>query len=135
MRCEDFSKSEQIVAALVEAQRGTEEQVRQLAEAQRRTEDAVRELAAVQRETSQSIRELTEGLEHLRKQVGGRNENLGGDIEDIASIVLHDVLKRGFGWRVGRLECSWEKWGDEAEEVNFFGLPTDPTRLGKRFGL
>lgn len=102
-----------------------------MTEAQARTGEQVRELAAVQRETSRSIGELMEGWERLRKQVGGLGESLGGDIEDIAYIVLCDVLRREFGWRVGRLGRSWEKWGDETEEVNFFGLPTDPTRLGE----
>lgn len=36
-------------------------------------------------------------------------------------IVLHDVLKREFGWEVGVLERSWRTWDKEPEEVNIFG--------------
>ena len=156
---EDFSELKQIVEELAEAQRRTEERVEELAEAQRRTEErlnrleiaveklveaqrrteerisslemAVERLAEAQRNTDQSVRKLTEGLEQLRKQVGGLSETVGGDIEDIAYIVLHDVLKREFGWDVGVLERTWKKWDKEIEEINVFGKATDQTRPEK----
>jgi len=64
----------------------------------------------------------------LSQQIGGLSETVGGDIEDIAYIVLHDVLKREFGWQVGVLERSWQTWNEEPEEVNIFGQASDPAR-------
>jgi hypothetical protein len=44
--------------------------------------------------------------------------------------VLHDVLRREFGWQVGVLERSWQTWDGEPEEVNIFGQASDPARPG-----
>jgi hypothetical protein len=121
---EDFRELKQIVAQLAEAQRHTEERVGSL-------ELAVERLAETQRQTNAAVRELTAGIDLLRKQVGGLSETVGGDIEDIAYIVLHDVLKREFGWQVGVLEREWHTWDGEPEEVNVFGEATDPSRPGQ----
>ena len=107
---EDFRELKQIVAELAEAQRRTTEEIKELVAAQVRTEA---------------------GIDRLRKQVGGLSETVGGDIEDIAYIVLHDVLKREFGWQVGVLEREWLTWDGEPEEVNVFGQATDPARPGQ----
>lgn len=132
---EDFRELKEITAELAAAQARTEEQVKKLATAQARTEErldrleaAVERLVEAQRQTNVAVAELTEGMDRLRKQVGGLSETVGGDIEDIAYIVLHDVLKREFGWDVGVLERSWETWNGEPEEVNVFGGATDPAR-------
>lgn len=132
---DDFRELKQIMTGLAEAQRHTEAAVEALAEAQRETNRTVKELAEAQRRTSIAVAELTEGLDRLRKQVGGLSESLGGDIEDIAYIVLHEVLKREFGWQVGVLERSWETWNDEPEEVNVFGLASDPARPEKNIWI
>jgi hypothetical protein len=128
---EDFRELKQIVAELAEAQRRTEERVgslelavERLAEAQRRTTEEIKELVAAQVRTEA-------GIDRLRRQVGGLSETVGGDIEDIAYIVLHDVLKREFGWQVGVLEREWQTWDGEPEEVNVFGEATDPARPGQ----
>ena len=63
--------------------------------------DHYERLTEAQRQTSAAVSELTAGIDRLRKQVGGLSETVGGDIEDIAYIVLHDVLKRELGWQVG----------------------------------
>lgn len=128
---DDFRELKQIVAELAEAQRRTTEEMKKLAEAQVRTEERVDQLAEAQRQTSAAVRELTAGIDRLRKQVGGLSETVGGDIEDIAYIVLHDVLKREFGWQVGVLERKWQTWDGEPEEVNVFGEATDPARPGE----
>jgi hypothetical protein len=101
-----------IVRELVESHK-------ELAEAQKRTEVRVEELAEAQRRTEVA-------LERLAKQVGGLSETVGGDIEDIAYIVLHDVLRREFGWNVGELARVWKTWNGEPEEVNIFGEAKDP---------
>ena len=107
---EDFRELKHIVAELAEAQRRTTEEIKELVAAQVRTEA---------------------GIDRLRKQVGGLSETVGGDIEDIAYIVLHDVLKRELGWQVGVLEREWQTWDGEPEEVNVFGEATDPARPGQ----
>jgi len=118
------------VQELAAAQRRTEERLQELevrvgelAEAQRRTERRVEELAEAQRRTERA-------LEALARQVGGLSETVGGDIEDIAYIVLHDVLKREFGWEVGALERAWHRWNGSDEEVDVFGQAIDPNRPG-----
>jgi hypothetical protein len=65
-------------------------------------------------------------VQQLARQVGGLGEIVGGDIEDIAYIVLYDALKREFGWEVGVLARTWQQWNGEPEEVNIFGRATDP---------
>jgi hypothetical protein len=110
----DFNELKAIVKDLAEAQKD-------LAEAQRRTEQQVEELAKAQIRTEQAVQQV-------REQVGALSNNFGGDVEDIAYIVLYDVLQREFGWQVGVLERSWQTWGEEPEEVNIFGQATDPSR-------
>jgi hypothetical protein len=83
--------------------RQVEEALAQLAEAQARTEGALQELAR-------------------------RRETLVCEIEEIAYIVLYDVLKREFGWEVGVLERTWQQWNGEPEEINVFGRATDPAQ-------
>jgi hypothetical protein len=88
----------------MEAYRGqVEEALAQLAEAQARTEAALQELAR-------------------------RCETLVCDIEEIAYIVLYDVLKREFGWEVGVLERTWQQWNGEPEEINVLGRASDPAQ-------
>lgn len=142
-------RTEQRVQELAEAQQRTEERVsgveaalQQLAEAQARTQQWVQELAEAQARTEgrvdrveAALQRLAEAqarteraLARLSRQVGGLSETVGGDIEDIAYIVLADVLKREFGWQVGVLERSWQKWNGRLEEVNVFGRVLDPAR-------
>jgi DNA repair exonuclease SbcCD ATPase subunit len=101
---ERVGRLEQAVSRLAEAQARTEERVDQLAQAQARTEVA---------------------LHQLSRQVGGLSETVGGDIEDIAYIVLYDVLKREFGWEIGVLERTWQQWNGDLDEINIFGQATD----------
>ena len=82
-----------------------------------------------------STKELTKGLDNLQKQVGGLSETVGGDIEDIAYIVLYDVLKREFGWDVGVLERTWKILDKEPEEINVFGKATDPKNPKKEIWI
>ncbi|MGH7960814.1 MAG: hypothetical protein ACRERD_03170 [Candidatus Binatia bacterium] len=127
---------------LAQAQQRTDEslarlsvRMEELAQAQQRTEARVEELAQAQARSIERLdrvestqEKLVIAVEQLRKQVGGLSETVGGDIEDIAYIVLHDVLKREFGWDVGVLERSWQTWDGEVAEVDVFGTATDPMR-------
>ena len=135
-------RTEERVEELAQAQGRTEERVEQLAQAQLRTEDrvgrleaAVERLAEAQGRTEERVEELAQAqqrtevaLQRLSRQVGGLSDTVGGDIEDIAYIVLHGVLQREFGWEVGVLERQWQTWGPEPEEVNILGQARDPSR-------
>lgn len=142
------------VAQLTEAQARTEERLIQLAEAQARTEervgwleDAMTRLTEAQARTEERVgrledamTRLTEAQTHLAeaqarsenvlrqlsRQVGGLSDLLGGDLEDAAYTVIHDVLKREFGWEVGVLERTWQQWDGGIEEINLFGQARDP---------
>ena len=117
----EFNELKEIVRDLAKAQQ-------ELAQAQKRTEERIEELAKAQQELAQAQKRTEEALHGLMRQVGGLSDAIGGDIEDIAYIVLHDVLKREFGWKVGVLQRTWQTWDREPEEVNIFGQAFDPAR-------
>ncbi len=117
----EFNELKEIVRDLALAQQ-------ELAQAQKRTEERVEELVQAQQELAQAQKRTEETLRALLKQVGGLSDAIGGDIEDIAYIVLHDVLKRELGWKVGVLQRTWQTWDKEPEEVNIFGQAFDPVR-------
>jgi len=104
---------------LREDMEGVKRALERLAEAQAKTEERVTRLEA-------AVERLADGMDKLRKQVGGLSETVGGDIEDIAYIVLYDVLKREYGWKVEPLERSWQEWDGELIEVDVFGQAKDP---------
>ena len=149
MLAEAQKKTDHSVLMLAEAQHGTEQRltrvesaVERLAEAQRRSgerldrvESAVERLGEAQSRTDESVKLLAEAqgrtersLDRLAKQVGGLSETVGGDIEDIAYIVIHDVLKREWDWDVDELERSMQVWGGREVEIDVFGKATDPSR-------
>jgi predicted nuclease with TOPRIM domain len=147
---EGFERLEGAIARLAEAQARTEERVgrldtrmdrveaalERLAEAQARTEErvgrleaALDRLAEAQARTEATLQRTEEAVQQqLARQVGGLSDTVGGDIEDIAYIVLYDVLKREFGWVVGVLERTWQQWNGSPEEINVFGRATDPAQ-------
>jgi DNA repair exonuclease SbcCD ATPase subunit len=153
---EGFERLEGAITRLAEAQARTEERVghletrmdrveaalERLAEAQARTEArvgrleaALDRLAEAQARTEAQVGQLAQAqarteaaLQQLARQVGSLSDTVGGDIEDIAYIVLYDVLKRELGWEVGVLERTWQQWNGELEEINVFGRATDPTQ-------
>ena len=147
---EGFERLEGAIARLAEAQARTEERVgrldtrmdrveaalERLAEAQARTEErvggleaALDRLAEAQARTEATLQRTEEAVQQqLARQVGGLSDTVGGDIEDIAYIVLYDVLEREFGWVVGVLERTWQQWNGSPEEINVFGRATDPAQ-------
>jgi hypothetical protein len=133
-----IDRLEDALGRLAEAQAHTAEGMRQLVAAQERTEervgrleDATAALLEGQRQLAAAQARTEVALQQLARQVGGLSETVGGDIEDIAYIVLYDVLKREFGWEVGVLTRSWQRWNDRIEEINVFGRATDPARPGR----
>jgi hypothetical protein len=122
------ARTEAHMDQLAQAQGRTEARIDQLAQAQARTEARIDQLAQAQERTEAALQETQRVLRQLARQVGGLSDTVGGDIEDIAYIVLYDVLQREFGWQVGVLERTWQQWNGEPEEINVFGRATDPAR-------
>jgi len=114
------------VERLAQAQAHTEERVTRLEEGQAALQQGQVALQAAVERLAQVQAETVKSLQRLKEQVGGLSDTVGGDIEDIAYIVLHDVLRREFGWQVGVLERSWQRWGRQLEEIDVFGRATDP---------
>jgi len=130
-----LDRVEAAVERLAQAQTKTEERlerleaaVEQLSKAQAKTEERLERLEAAVEQLSKAQARTETALQRLVKQVGGLSETVGGDIEDIAYIVVHDVLEREYGWEVGVLERTWKRWDDREEEINLFGKAVDPAR-------
>ncbi len=135
-------RTEQRVEELAAAQQRTEQRVEELAAAQQRTEQRVEELAAAQQRTEQRVEELAAALQRveyafqqLARQVGGLSDRMGGDLEDVAAIVIHDVLEREFGWQIDELARAWQTWDGEEEELDVFGQAHDPARPDTRLWI
>jgi protein phosphatase methylesterase 1 len=47
-------------------------------------------------------------------------------LEDIAYIVIHDVLDREYGWKVGLLQRDYVRWNGQEIEVDLLGQAHDP---------
>ena len=128
-------RTEQRVEELAEAQQRTEQRVEELAEAQQRTEQRVEELAEAQQRTEQRVEDLAEAqqrtetaVQSLAREVGGLSNRIGGDLEDVAAIVIEDTLKRELGWEVEELSRVWRTRDGVDEEIDAFGRAHDPSR-------
>jgi enamine deaminase RidA (YjgF/YER057c/UK114 family) len=93
------------------------EEHRDLTESYQQLEQAMARLAEAQAQTEEALRQLARQC-----------EGVVCDIEEIAYIVLYDVLKREFSWEVGVLERAWQQWNGEVEEINVFGRAIDPAQ-------
>ncbi len=127
---ERMARLESVVEQLVHAQARMEERVGRLEEITAQLAQGQAELREAMKALAEEQVRMQKELRHLAKQVGGLSETLGADLEDLAYIVLHDVLKREFGWDVGPLERTFQRWNDRLEEINVFGQATDPARPG-----
>ena len=132
---ESQQRTEQRVESLAEAQQRTEKRLESLAEAQQRTDQHVELLAESQQRTEQRVESLagaqqrTEyALQQLARQVGGMSDRMGGDLEDVAAAMVHDLLEREFDWQVDELGRTWQKWDGTEEEIDVFGQARDTTR-------
>jgi Tfp pilus assembly protein PilE len=121
-------RTEQRVEELGEAQQRTDQHVGDLAEAQQRTEEA-------QQRTEQRVGDLAEAqqrteyaVQHLAREVGGLSNRMGGDLEDVAAIVIEDALTRELGWQVDELSRVWQTRDGVDEEIDIFGKAHDPSR-------
>ena len=141
-----FLGIEAALERLAEAQARTEARVQELAEAQARTEEEFRRYreasearflrieAALERLAEAQAR-TERKVDHLARQVGGLSETIGGDLEDIAYIVLHRVLQQKKGWQVGEVKRVWQRWDGQKREVNIFGEARDPARPAQRIWI
>jgi phage shock protein A len=132
---ERVGRLEDAVAHLIEAQARTEEELRALAASHAeaikrldRLEQIVAQVVETQKQMLDEQVHMQRVMRQLAQQLGAISETLGADLEDMAYIVLRDVLKRELGWEVEPLERTWKKWDDEVEEVNIFGQARDPRR-------
>ena len=121
-------RTEQRVEELGEAQQRTDQHVGDLAEAQQRTEEA-------QQRTEQRVGDLAEAqqrteyaVQNLAREVGGLSNRMGGDLEDVAAIVIEDALTRELGWQVDELSRVWQTRDGAEEEIDVFGKAHDPSR-------
>ncbi|MYC93897.1 MAG: hypothetical protein F4X14_02915 [Caldilineaceae bacterium SB0661_bin_32] len=56
------------------------------------------------------------------------SNRLGGDLEDVAAIVIEDALHRELGWEVEALSRVWQTRDGVDEEIDAFGKAYDPSR-------
>ncbi len=151
VRRDDFNELKEIVRNIAETQDRTDQHLAELADAQKRTEQRVEDLGKAQQRTEQRVEELAEAqqrteeaqqrtetaqqrtelaVQRLAREVGGLSNRLGGDLEDVAAIVIEDTLHREFGWEVDELSRSWQEWEGVQIEVDVFGKAEDPSRPG-----
>ena len=132
---ETQQRTDQHLVDLAAAQQRTEQRVEELGEAQQRTEQRVEELGEAQQRTEQRVEELTtaqlrteSAVQQLAREVGGLSNRIGGDLEDVAAIVVEDVLERELGWQVDELSRVWQTRDGVDEEIDIFGNAHDPSR-------
>ena len=142
VRREDFSDLKAIVREIAETQQRTDQHLVDLAAAQQRTEQRVEELGEAQQRTEQRVGDLAEAqqrtaeaqqrteyaVQHLAREVGGLSNRMGGDLEDVAAIVIEDALTRELGWQVDELSRVWQTRDGVDEEIDIFGKAHDPSR-------
>ena len=121
-------RTEQRVEELGEAQQRTEQRVEELGEAQQRTEQRVGDLAEAQQRTAEAQQRTEYAVQHLAREVGGLSNRMGGDLEDVAAIVIEDALTRELGWQVDELSRVWQTRDGAEEEIDVFGKAHDPSR-------
>ena len=149
VRREDFSDLKTIVREIAETQQRTDQHLVDLAEAQQRTAgaqqrteqrvgdlaEAQQRTAEAQQRTEQRVGDLAEAqqrteyaVQHLAREVGGLSNRMGGDLEDVAAIVIEDALTRELGWQVDELSRVWQTRDGAEEEIDVFGKAHDPSR-------
>ncbi len=74
------------------------------------------------------MRRTETAIQSLTREVGRLKEQLGGDLEDVAAIVIEDALHREMGWKVEELRRVWQTRDGVDEEIDAFGKAYDPSR-------
>jgi hypothetical protein len=99
----------------------------ELAAAQARTEGTVKELATEVKELATEVKELARsqvrveaGLLAVRKELGALADNVGLGLEELAAIVLPDVLAQREGIHVVRFERRFMVTDAGEEEIDLF---------------
>ena len=79
-------------------------------------------------ELGEAQRRTETTLQSLARQVGGLSNRLGGDLEEVAAVVIEDALHRELGWEVEELRRVWQTRDGADEEIDAFGKAYDPSR-------
>lgn len=108
-------EQQRMYAEFQEYRKQTDERFRELAEAQRRTEERVAELA-------QAMSQMRQGMQDIRRQLGGLSQTVGYTLENEAMKRLPDLLQE-VGIRIeGRLKRGYVRDSEgRFIEVNIFG--------------
>ena len=125
---ETQQRTDQHLVDLAAAQQRTEQRVEELGEAQQRTEQRVGDLAEAQQRTAEAQQRTEYAVQHLAREVAGLSNRMGGDLEDVAAIVVEDALERELGWQVDELSRVWQTRDGVDEEIDIFGKAHDPSR-------
>ncbi len=74
------------------------------------------------------IRRTETAIQSLARELDRLNKQFGGDLEDVAAIVIEGALHRELGWKVEELRRVWQTRDGEDEEIDAFGKAYDPSR-------
>ena len=85
-------------------------------------------MAEAQQRTAEAQQRTEYAVQHLAREVGGLSNRMGGDLEDVAAIVIEDALTRELGWQVDELSRVWQTRDGAEEEIDVFGKAHDPSR-------
>jgi hypothetical protein len=115
------ARTEEAVKTLAAAQARTDESLKALAAAQARTEEAVKTLAAAQARTEEAVKELARVGKETRQAVAALADNVGFGLEELAALVLPDVLRQRRGVSVARFRRRFFTTAQGEEEIDLFG--------------
>jgi peptidoglycan hydrolase CwlO-like protein len=115
------ARTDETVKALAAAQARTDETVKALAAAQARTDETVKALAAAQARTEEAVRELARAIKETRQAVAALADNVGFGLEELAALVLPDILRQRRGVAVTRFERRFFTTSQGEEEVDLYG--------------
>ena len=118
---EDFSRVEEALKRLTEAQHKTEEKLAELIEAQRKTEKRVEELAKAQIETEEALASLARVVREQNVKIDRLSNVIGFGLEDIARAVLPDWLYRHLSVEVENFRREFFEIDQRRVEVNLYG--------------
>ncbi|RLE71440.1 MAG: hypothetical protein DRZ80_08420 [Thermoprotei archaeon] len=118
---EDFSRVEEALKRLTEAQHKTEEKLAELIEAQRKTEKRVEELAKAQIETEEALASLARVVREQNVKIDRLSNVIGFGLEDIARVVLPGWLYRHLSVEVENFRREFFEIDQRRVEVNLYG--------------
>ena len=85
-------------------------------------------MAETQQRTDVTKQRTENAIQQLAREVRKLKDLIGGDLEDVAAIVIEGALARELGWRVNELSRVWQTRDGVEEEIDVFGNAHDPSR-------